>query len=698
MSFGDREVPGRGPDGVEVPGRGPDGIGGELDGSGWSLPGYEIGSVLGRGGFATVYRARQLSLGRDVAIKVLSADMATPADRRRFDRERQSLVSLSGHPHVVDVLDAGVTPERHPYLVMRLYRGGALIDRIARHGPLPPAETVDVVTKIASALDAAHALGILHRDVKPENVLVAEDGRPVLADFGIAGMVRPDVLRTHLSTTFFTLAHAAPEILERQSYGVASDVYALASTAYQLLTGRRAFDPTNPRVTSQILDDPPAPVTEPWVPIAMAEVVTAAMAKDPTARPTSAGSFAAALAAALTPPGSRPAWSGGSGCGGAAASGSGCGGAAASGGAPASGGAADPAPRRRTVLTAFLLSGGTVVASGAYYIRATRRSGGATTRPGGSTVTASSPPVSAPITLGTGRLPTPAADAERGDEVIQLAGHDDTVQALAWAPRGGLLASVSGDRTARVWDPVVGGTLWTLTGHSHRVGSVAWARDGRMLATASDDGTARIWDAGLGRCVRVLNGAGSPTGGVTWSPDGRALATGGDAVRIWDPATGKVIQTFTTGTTTEVAWSPDGRSLATSNTDHTVRIWDVVGGSLRQVLFGHAAPTTPVVWSPDGRSLGTLPDDLSARTWDPATGRVRYTLADPHRTARSLAWSPDGSKVAVGGDGIGIWSAARGQLLYVLDKIMNVMVLAWAPDGRTLATSGDDDSVRIWVA
>lgn len=662
---------GGGPDGD-----GPDGAGGGLEPGGWALPGYEIQAVLGRGGFATVYRARQLSLGRDIAIKVLSADVATTADRRRFDREWQFLVRLTGHPHVVDVLDAGVTPERHPYLVMRLYPGGSLIDRIDARGPLPAGETVELVTRIASALDAAHSLGILHRDVKPENILLAEDGRPVLADFGIAGMVRPDVLRTHLSTAFFTLAHAAPEVLEWQRYTVASDVYALASTAYQLLTGRHAFDPTNPRITSQILDDPPAPVPEPWVPPALAEVVIASMAKDPADRAPSAGSFAAALAAAMTSPGERPARPGGTG----------------EGPSPAA------VPGRRAVLAAFLLSGGAVVASGAYYAAATRGHGGTTGQPGGSGSTGapSSPPSAAALV--TGRLPTPSRGAERGDAVVQLTGHDDVVQAVTWAPRGGLLASASSDRTARIWDPAAGGTVWTLTGHAQRLRSAAWARDGRALATASDDGTVRIWDAGTGRCLRVLTGTGSPAGGVTWAPDGRALATGGDALRIWDPSTGKLLRSFAAGTTTVITWSPDGRNLATRNADRTVRLWDPQTGGQRQVLFDHPAPAFPVAWSPDGKSLGTLPDDGRARIWDPATGQPRHTLAAAGQTTWGLAWSPDATEVAVSGNGVWIWSAASGQLLRVLDRIPDARLVAWAPDGRTLATSGDGDSIEIWVA
>jgi serine/threonine protein kinase len=278
-------------------------VDGEIRADDWSLPGYRIGPVLGRGGFATVFQARQLSLDRDVAIKVLTTDLATDGDRRRFDRERQALARLSAHPHVVEVFDAGVTPERRPYLVMRLYPGGTLADRLAQCGQLSVDTSIDLVTKLASALDAAHANGMLHRDVKPQNVLLTEDGEPVLADFGIAGIIEPEHDNTPTSTTFFTLAHVAPEILERRRYSAAADVYALASTTYQLLTGRPAFDPDDPRVGTLVLDTPPPPITLPDVPAPVADAVLAAMAKNPADRPATAGAFANTLAAlASTPP------------------------------------------------------------------------------------------------------------------------------------------------------------------------------------------------------------------------------------------------------------------------------------------------------------------------------------------------------------------------------------------------------------
>lgn len=285
-----------------------------MDGAaaGWSVPGYELGPVLGQGGFATVYRARQLSLGRYVAVKILSTSLASAGDRRRFDREREALGRLSLHPFIVDVHDAGVTAEaQHPFLVMRLYPGGTLAGRLRREGRLPLGEVCDVVAKVAAALDHAHAARVIHRDVKPANVLLDEGGQPALTDFGIAGILRDDgegdggdgLTR---STMALTYAYAAPEIVNGQRGSVATDVYALAATAYELLTGAVPFTVRSPADLLAVLDAAPAPITVPGVPPAAGDVVMAGLAKDPAARPPTAGTFAAALAAAAGRGGNDP--------------------------------------------------------------------------------------------------------------------------------------------------------------------------------------------------------------------------------------------------------------------------------------------------------------------------------------------------------------------------------------------------------
>jgi len=204
---------------------------------------YAIEGELARGGVGVVYRARDPGLGRDVAVKLLHAGRgAAPNLRRRFQREAEALARLS-HPHVVAVHAAGEAAGC-PYLVMDLVPGASLQDRLDREGPLPVREAVGLAAKIARALEAVHAAGLLHRDVKPANVLLrAGDRAPLLTDFGLAKDL--DSSQTRLSKTgrflgtpgFWPPEQARGRLSET---GPAADVYALGATLYALLTGARA--------------------------------------------------------------------------------------------------------------------------------------------------------------------------------------------------------------------------------------------------------------------------------------------------------------------------------------------------------------------------------------------------------------------------------------------------------------------------
>ncbi len=196
------------------------------------VPGYEIIDVLGRGGFGVVYRARQLSVDREVAVKIDTRVILDDRDQRRFLREVKAAGRLSGHPHVVEIHDAGVLADSRPYLVMELCPGGSLAGR----APMPPREVAEIGQKIADALAAAHDLGVLHRDIKPGNILVKRYGTVGLADFGLAALVEAG-RDTSVTLAALTPAYAAPEAFHLHPPTPQSDVYALAATLYTLLAG-----------------------------------------------------------------------------------------------------------------------------------------------------------------------------------------------------------------------------------------------------------------------------------------------------------------------------------------------------------------------------------------------------------------------------------------------------------------------------
>jgi serine/threonine-protein kinase PknK len=265
------------------------------DGDVAEIPGYRLLEPVGRGGFSVVYHAYQHALDRHVAVKLLTVDYLDARARKRFLREVQLTTRLTGHPNVVTVLDAGVTQSRRPYLVMDFFERGSLQDRLERDGPLPATEAARIGVKICGALAAAHDLGILHRDIKPQNILASRYGEPALADFGVASLV--SAARTS-ETDALTPYHAAPEVLDGAQPGPSADIYSLGSTLYQLLAGAPAYRQDSDGIAGlllRILNEPPPPLNRPDIPPYLRDAIGCAMSKDPARRFATAAAFGTAL-------------------------------------------------------------------------------------------------------------------------------------------------------------------------------------------------------------------------------------------------------------------------------------------------------------------------------------------------------------------------------------------------------------------
>ncbi|HEU5390716.1 MAG TPA: protein kinase [Streptosporangiaceae bacterium] len=262
------------------------------------IPGHRVGGVLGAGGFATVYRCWQLAVGREVAVKIDNRVLFTERDRRRFLREVTAAGRLSGHPHVIDVYDAGTLGDGRPYMVMELCPAGSLSDALRRNGPMPPGQVRDIGVRLADALAAAHASGVLHRDIKPANILVNRFGVVGLSDFGLASIISAHGDQT-ASREALTPAYSSPETFRGEEPTVLADVYSLAATLYALLSGHPPhFTPgekapgfvTIMRMHGEPVQDAPGAPPE------LMALLRAAMSPDPAARPQSAAALRDALA------------------------------------------------------------------------------------------------------------------------------------------------------------------------------------------------------------------------------------------------------------------------------------------------------------------------------------------------------------------------------------------------------------------
>jgi Protein kinase domain len=252
------------------------------------IAGYRIDGALGEGGMGTVYRATQLSLERVVALKVLTTELSSdPAFRERFRREGLLQAALD-HPHIVTVYEAGETDQRL-FLAMRMVKGPTLKELILRRS-LGDRRALRLLTQVAEALDAAHAKGLIHRDVKPQNVLVGEGDHAYLADFGLT-RGHDDTPMTATGLFVGTIDYISPEQARGERATAQSDVYALTAVLYECLTGQVPYVRASEErvLLAHLSEDPPCPSqVRSDLPAALDEVISAGMAKDPAERPTSA--------------------------------------------------------------------------------------------------------------------------------------------------------------------------------------------------------------------------------------------------------------------------------------------------------------------------------------------------------------------------------------------------------------------------
>ncbi len=617
-----------------------------------ALPGFELHRVVGQGGMGVVYKARQLEPDRTVAIKIIRSEIGEQTTAlRRFDREVRAAVRLN-HANIARFFEANQFG-RQQYYVMEYVNGIDLKGLVERTGFLPVEWAGEFVRQAAVGLQHAHERGLVHRDVKPANVMITTPAKPrssptesnvidltrtalvdryfassgtvvKVLEMGLARVISAGGGTESWSTltvagTFLgTPDYMAPEQWENpNATDIRADIYSLGCSLYFLLTGKLPFPGGTllQKLDKHRSHHPiPAEQLRPDIPAKLLEVMRRMMAKRPADRHQTPGEVAADLQEA------------------------------------------------------------TVVASQQ------------------ATPVARSQPV---------------VRAQPPGEVHQFVGHTHPVNGLAVSPDGKALVSAGQDGTVRIWEVGTALERHRLFGHTKPVKSVAFSPDNKLILSGGDDRTERVWQAKTGKPISVVENK-DLIKSVAFSPDSQLAvsATADRVIRLWDVASGRRLTKFEghTGDITGAFFFPDGEKIVSSAWDRTVRFWEAKTGQEVRCFGGGFSDLQwliilAVAISPNGQRLAVGGSDGLLRVWDTLDGREIVRIPGHTDWITSLAFSPDGSRVITGSRDLTVrlWDLAAGREFHCFrGHQQHVSAVAFNPDGRHAFSAAVDGVIRYW--
>nr|BBH90741.1 hypothetical protein KTC_54920 [Thermosporothrix sp. COM3] len=670
---------------------------------GSQLGNYRLLRLIGQGGFAEVYLGEHIYLDTLAAIKVMHTQLSDE-EREKFRIEARTVARLA-HPHIIRVLEFGIEGAT-PFLVIDYAPSGTLRKRHPKGSVLPLDTVASYVRQVAEALQHAHERNIIHRDVKPENMLIGRNNEILLSDFGIALVSQGT---RYMSTEGIqdlagTIAYMAPEQMQSRAIP-ASDQYALAVVAYEWLGGARPFEGTFTEVAVKHTLTPPPSLREKVhaIPEVVEAVIMKALAKDPHQRYPSVLAFAEALeqASCDAVPGylslgghkARPHLRGKRGLGDVHVL------------APSLE-AASHFPRvlpETTPDETVPLPDELMTVQGESPKRISRRAALAGVGTLGLVVLGGAGLFTLYARNRRAVPPSSPTMNVRSTTVLTFAQHTDRLWTVDCSPDGQYCASGGADALVRVWQTRDGAPLIAYDGHSDSVYAVSWSPDGKRIASCGYDGTVQVWDALTGYYPLHYHGHQGFVWSLAWSPDGQYIASGGadTTVQIWDTKTREVRTHFKrhTGLIFHLRWSPDGKRIASVSADGTVQIWNPITGALLSTFRPFNTLGRSLSWSPDGERLAVACDNKTVWIFDASNGDHPYTYYGHSDFVYTVAWSPDGRLLASAGDDrtIQVWSAQPGSDTLTLEGHRDaVRSVVWLPDSSRVISASWDKTVRIW--
>lgn len=660
---------------------------------------YQVVQVLSAGRFCQTYIAQdtyQVDRPNCVVKHFLPVDNSKsllPTLKQLFDREVAALKKLGNYPQVPQLL-AHFEENQEFYLVQEFIAGSPLSDELKPGQQWSESQVIDLLQEVLGILSLIHSYGLIHRDVKPSNLIRRQkDRRLVLIDFGSVKQAWMQVV-TVQGKTSASYAIGIPATLAIGTSGYMpteqgrgrprpnSDIYALGMIGIQALTGLSPTELLEDFNSAEVIWQHKAQVSAD-----LANVLNKMVCYDFKDRYQSVTEVLQALQPLLN--------------------------------------TAVPQHSATTQLSGIEMqpksSADAVLVRDRLRQHLSKQITNAAVlrflkKPAVLIGIATSASVLALI-LGNyyfARSPASTSQAAQNSVVPlpntasgnialtkTLSGHSNVVWSIAFNSNG-YLASGSEDKTIKLWNLPAGELQSTLEGHTGTVWSIAFSPDGQTLASGSNDNTVKLWNLPTGELQRTLEGHTGTVWSVALNPDGQTLASSSEdrTIKLWNLTTGELQRTLEghTDAVRAIAFSLDGQTLASGSNDNTIKLWNLPSGNLLRTLLGHQDRVISIALSPDKQILASGSVDKTIKIWHPSSGKLLRTLARNPDWVNSIAISPDSRILASGiGDVIKIWDLNTGYLLQILSgHSSDITSVSFSANGKTLVSASRDRTIKVW--